>query len=70
MKSHQGADSTITPILLGGLVLAGTVAGLALPRFLKAGRKAAGSVSWKTHRSHTPTPNVRPSADPARGKPA
>jgi hypothetical protein len=70
MKSYPGANSTMTPILLGGLVLAGTVAGIALPRLLKSGRKAVGSFGGMTHRSHTPAPNVRPTADPARGKPA
>jgi hypothetical protein len=70
MKPQQSARSRSTPLVAFGLVLAGTLAGAALPRILKAGRKAGASVGGTTYRSHTPDPSVRPTADPARGNPA
>ena len=55
---------------LGGLLLAGLAAGLALPKILPLARQSVKGLGGMTYRSGPADSSVRPSADPARGRPA
>ena len=56
-------------LAMGGLAVGGLIAGVALPRLIKAGRRSLLTIGGMTYRT-APVGGARPIADPARGRPA
>jgi hypothetical protein len=63
------ARSSRTSIPWAGVAVGGAIAALALPRLLKASRRAALKIGGRTYTSGTPG-SGRATADPSRGRPA
>jgi hypothetical protein len=57
-------------LALGGVLLLGLAAGVAMPRLMATGRLALRRATGTTHRSGVSNPETRATADPARGFPA
>ena len=75
LVGHGPVPAAWRTLLVGGavdvavLLAGGAIAGMAMPKLLRFGRRAVRGIGGMTYRTATPS-NEPTAADPARGRPA